>query len=417
MHSRQRSIWWLAAAPAALAALGCAEGGGGGAMTVTDSAGVVIVANVDRGIWEEGAGWTLEQDLRIGTLEGEPEYQFGRIAWLTADGDGSIYVLDQQARHIKRFDSDGRHVATFGRAGSGPGELGEAATFIGLGAGDTLLVADLDNGRISLYSTDGESLATVPLDIERGLPVTWRATLSGTVARQARQLPIPELMSVADTMDAIVAMDSGGLDADTLMRMPTGGTLTVSGDNPSVEIFAAEPIWTLTDDLDVLYGMNDDYRIGFYRNGRLTRVFTKPFTPQRVTDADRRAVIQGLLGLFGDDVPQGALDQLSSLIRFHETFPVIAAVQVGSQGSLWVQRTRPPSELVATIEPNLQSVELLGRMGGSLWDVFDSEGRFLGPVVMPDRFTPRHFRDDHVYGVWKDDFDVDYVLRLRVVGL
>jgi hypothetical protein len=384
-------------------------------MTVTDSAGVVVVSNGDEGIWGDAGGWTLEEDLRIGTLDGDPEYQFGIIGWLTADDEGSIYVLDQQARHIKRFDAEGQYVSTFGRAGNGPGELGEAATFIGVGDEGTLVVADLDNGRVSLYSPEGRSVGTVPLSVEEGIPVTWRNTSSGTIARQSRPFDIPGEIIAADSMDAIITLAPDGTDADTIMRLPSGGTLSVRGDNPNVEIFAAEPIWTLTDRLDVVYGVSDEYRFGVYRDARLTRVISKAFTPQRVTDADRRAVMQGLLGLFGDAVPQGALDQLGSLIRFHETFPVVAAVQQGPDDTYWVQRTRPASDIVGSIEPNLRSIELLQRMGGTRWDVFDSEGRFLGIVRMPDRFTARHFRGDFIYGIWMDDFDVEYVMRLRVV--
>lgn len=414
MPAIRRSLWWLATL---LVAVGCGERGtGDGVMTVTDSAGITVVSNTDRGLWAEGEAWTLEEDLRIGTVEGDPAYQFGLIGWLTVGGDGSVYVLDQQARQIRKFDSAGRHVATFGRAGSGPGELGEAATFIGSGPGDTLVVADLDNARLTRYAPDGAHVGTVPLSVERGFPVSWESTTSGTIARLSRVLPIPELATPADSMDAIVTLAPDATDADTLMRVPSGGTLSISGDDPNVEIFAGEPIWALTDELDVLYGMNDRYRIGIFRNGRPRRVFSKAFTPQRVTDADRRTVMQGLLGLFGDNVPAGALDQLSGLIHFHDTFPVIAAIEVGPEGSFWVQRTRPPSDIVESVEPNLRSVELLQRMGGTRWDVFDAEGRFLGPVEMPDRFTPRDFTAEHVYGVWRDDLGVEYVLRLRIVG-
>jgi len=407
-----RSMIWLSCLTGTVA---CAGDGGGGTMTVSDSAGVTTVSNVDEGLWGEGDAWTVEEDLRIGVLEGDPEYQFGRIAWMTAGADGSIYVLDEQAQHVQRFDADGRYVRTIGRPGAGPGELGEASTFVGLAGGETLVVSDLDNERLSLFTTDGEAVGTVPLTPEQGLPVTWRSTASGVVARQVRPLPDPVLRSAADTLDALVTLAEDGTDADTLMKVPSGGTLTVRNDNPNLEVFAAEPIWTLTDDLNVLYGMSDAYRIGIYESGSLTRVFSKVFTPVRVTDADRRAVMQGLLGAFGGDVPQGALDQLSSLIRFHETFPVIAAVTVGPEGTYWVQRTRPAGEIVGLIEPNLRSLALLQRMGGPRWDVFDSQGRFLGPVQLPDRFIPRLFRDDLVYGVWQDELGVDYVMRLRIV--
>jgi hypothetical protein len=55
--------------------------------------------------------------------------------------------------------------------------------------------------------------------------------------------------------------------------------------------------------------------------------------------------------------------------------------------------------------------------GSPDWSVFDREGRYLGVVRMPDRFKPMVFRGDEIYGVWRDDLDVQYVLRLRILGM
>ena len=46
----------------------------------------------------------------------------------------------------------------------------------------------------------------------------------------------------------------------------------------------------------------------------------------------------------------------------------------------------------------------------------DREGKFLGVVTMPSRFQPRLFHEDKIYGVWRDDLDVQYVMRLRIVS-
>jgi hypothetical protein len=36
---------------------------------------------------------------------------------------------------------------------------------------------------------------------------------------------------------------------------------------------------------------------------------------------------------------------------------------------------------------------------------------------MPQRFSPRLFHGDRIYGVWRDDLDVQYVMRLRIRGI
>ena len=43
------------------------------------------------------------------------------------------------------------------------------------------------------------------------------------------------------------------------------------------------------------------------------------------------------------------------------------------------------------------------------------EGRFLGVVSMPPKFQPRLFVGDAIYGVQRDELDVQYVVRVRVV--
>ena len=47
--------------------------------------------------------------------------------------------------------------------------------------------------------------------------------------------------------------------------------------------------------------------------------------------------------------------------------------------------------------------------------MFDNEGRFLGVVSMPRRFQPVLFVDDKIYGIQRDELDVQYVVRLGIV--
>ena len=56
-------------------------------------------------------------------------------------------------------------------------------------------------------------------------------------------------------------------------------------------------------------------------------------------------------------------------------------------------------------------------MTASEWDILDAEGRYLGVLDVPHRFQPVTFEGDLVYGIWRDEFDVQYVRVMRVVGL
>ena len=69
--------------------------------TVYDSAGVTVVANPVAGLWTESTAWRLEEELRIGVVDGDPMRQFGSIAGLAVDDSGRIYVLDALAHEIR----------------------------------------------------------------------------------------------------------------------------------------------------------------------------------------------------------------------------------------------------------------------------------------------------------------------------
>ena len=94
--------------------------------TITDSAGVAIVANPDEGMWTPGEGWTLEEEMRFGSPEGELEHQFGQIGFLAVGSDERIYVSDTQAQHVKVFSGGGQYIRTIGGSG-GDGASGRYA--------------------------------------------------------------------------------------------------------------------------------------------------------------------------------------------------------------------------------------------------------------------------------------------------
>jgi hypothetical protein len=105
---------------------------------------------------------------------------------------------------------------------------------------------------------------------------------------------------------------------------------------------------------------------------------------------------------------------LGGIPHFADYFPAFnIIVGSGPNGTIWVQHIQPLSELS---EGALAAITGRGGFGGPDWDVFDAQGRFLGVVTMPRDFTPKLFRGDKIYGVWRDELDVQYVLRLRIVG-
>jgi sugar lactone lactonase YvrE len=121
--------------------------------------GTVVVSNPADGVWREETAWTVEEELRIGTLDGDGPDMFGNVGSLEVDDRGRIYVFDTQANELRVFGPSGEHVRTIGRQGGGPGEF-ESVIGMAWGPEGRLWTVDPGNARISLFDTLGTYLTS-----------------------------------------------------------------------------------------------------------------------------------------------------------------------------------------------------------------------------------------------------------------
>jgi len=384
--------------------------------SVTDSSGIQIVQNPEAGIWGPGDGWTLTEALRIGTAEGEPEYQFGQIlpaGSIAIASDGRIVVLDAQGQHLKVFTPDGKYERTIGGPGGGPGEVGIATqSSLLVTPGDTVTLVDLGNQRVNLYQMDGTFIRSFPLDLTAGVPLRWQLAADGRVVAQMRRLGIPG--STPDSMDVIAVRRLDGTVGDTLMLVPSGKTISFTGGVPEWNLFVPEPLWALWGNR-MLRAVNDRYRISVYQPGNhLERVIEKPFQLDPVTEADQGIMKDAFQKLI---VGQGAPPQLAkqlvdTRVHFAPNYPAFAQMLEGPRGTILVQLLQPISKLSEEERASFDFQS--GAMGSRQWDVFDDQGRYLGPLLMPMRFQPVEIRGDDIYGIQRDELDVQYVVKLHV---
>lgn len=405
---------------AVLAACGAGDTGNWGG-TITDSAGIALVSNPAEGDWSLQPRPQLAKDLDIGTVEGEPAYQFSTIAGIDVNDAGEILVLDQQAAQVRVFDASGKHRRSVGRPGRGPGELvpgqlgGPRA-----GRGDTVYVADLGRFRIVGLAGDGKEVGSYELPLAQGIPVMLRAAPGGRVAIQLRRLALPGTAdSTAPPRDFIIIRDLTGGTADTVATLEAGGTLNFSGGKIQTRIFASEPMWTILADGRTVIGRNDAYRLQvFAPDGRLERIINRPVTPSPVTEAVQvayRSAIRKLAeeqlaaqGAASNPRAVAAVDQMLKGMQFAEFFPVYLSLLGGPDNTLWVQRFPVESITAGGEKVDLQN------LAAPDWDVFDSQGRLLGMVRLPERFNGMRVVGKSIYGVQRDELDVQHVVRLTL---
>lgn len=383
--------------------------------SVRDSAGVRIVENPAQGIWTPDARWHLEEDLRIGVADGDPELQFGSVTGLDVDGAGHIWVLDTQASRIRVFDGEGTLLRAFGRRGQGPGELSPQALGLFVGPDGGVLVADMANQRMARMGDQGEPLETRPIDMSAGIPMLFAAGGDGGIYQQVRLMALPGMAAIeGGPRDFILALRPDGSIADTLAELASGTTFEFgAGGMPTIRIFSPENVWAVTTDGRLVTAVNSVYSLEFRdRGGEPTTILRRESARRPVTDSDQRSFRQAMRRAWTDaGVPEAMAAQLEQAVQFEPNWPALAALIPGPEGTLWVQRVDPDGELDPSAFEDLQNFQF----GSRGWDVFDQEGRYLGVMEMPEGFTPRRVLGNAVYGIHSDDLGIQRVARYRLV--
>lgn len=394
---------------------------------VQDSAGIRILVNPASGSWSAGEVWSLEEDLRIGVETGDPELQFGNLVGVDATDDGRIVTLDQGAGRVRVFSAEGDLLHAFGRLGGGPGELSGALqpnTGILVDRTGTVVVPDLGNARIARFSLEGEVLDAPPLDLAAaGIPILFTRSADREVVAQFRTLSVPgqPTMGAGDgAEDRIVRLDPVTGEYRPLARVPTGETFSFgTGGLPSFMIFAPEPVWAVLEDGRVATGKNHEYSLSLHAAnasgegvGRVERIVRRTLRPAPVTEGhqnEMRAIFRRGLEESGQPLPPEFVDQFLASVQFAPTWPALAALIAGPEGTLWVQVV-DAGRLEGLTPEALQA----GAFGSRTWDVFDAEGAYLGAVRVPEGFAALRFVGENLYGIHADDLGVQRVLRLRL---
>ena len=378
--------------------------------TIADSAGVAMVANPETGVWGPDDPWQMVEEYRVGGLEAAEQAEFGLVVGIDVDGNGNVYAADQQVQRIQVFGPDGAYLRTLGSPGGGPGEIGQALSGVWV-VGQEVWAADLGNIRLNRWSLDGESLGSIPIDFSRGVPVRWDRVGEALVA----QLRGIAALGMGETPTGDLVVTMGEDPQDTVMTLGRGETIEVTeGGQARMTLFEQEPMWDAAVDGRLLSGLNSTYRIEVRdANGTLQRVITKPYTKRPVSDSDQAQVRRALRGLMqAQGAPPQAVEQFMQGVGFADNWPVMVQVIAGPNGTVWVQRLLTTDDLTAgDAEAEFNPQDL----GSDEWDVFDAEGRYLGVVTMPSKFTPLRVEGDTFWGVQRDEFDVNSIVRFRLV--
>lgn len=354
------------------------------------------------------------EELRIGSVN-DPDAGFSHIGGVAVDTEGSMYVLENQDRQIRVYNDQGRLLRRIGGEGEGPGEF-RRPMLIGL-QHDTLAIADLDLGRVTLFLRTGQLLETVPA------PPVWLQpapgfyvmvapagfTRDGFTSRIMRTISPPE--GPGDSISVPhVTLDRTGQIMDTLrferwnlfgpqirvgnvdVRLPSGPSfdpLYVDGRDNTYLVqrpIAADrqdaefTVTRLTHTSDTIYHRNVRYQPSAFPAEVVDSIVARAVRPYLGNpEADSGAIV-------------AAVHRASNLPPYQ---PPIVRGRIGADDVLWLQLNDDGRDR-------------------HRWLLLGPEGQLHGLVSLPRDARIEWSSGDVAIAVLHDDFDVPWLVRYRL---
>ncbi|WP_423926686.1 hypothetical protein [Candidatus Palauibacter sp.] len=382
---------------------GCGGEQAGGAVTVRDTlpSGLERVLNTLPP--DPAPTWTLVEELRVGSMEGDGPDVFGYLKGLVVLDGGGFVVLESQVQELRVFGPDGAHVATHGRKGQGPGEFVDANGLM-LGPRGHVWVPDTRNGRMSVFDPEDGFVESFPF-ADANFNATWNGAMveGNRIYRPSWASGNRRLLRVYDLNMRL--MDSLPLPSDrpegeefdpasqpgAFYQEMGGGYMAYSIPFYPHEARYIDPrgaVWST-------WRGEPEYRIKRWQPGGDTTLLVETRRPPVPVPAVERDSVIDLMRQMLSNMGVGEWDWS----RVPTIKPAVEAIFESAEGNLWI---RTPSN-----------------GDGVLFDVYARDVAYLGTASLSsglnlfEQVTPV-VRGDLVWLIATDELDVPYVIRARI---
>ena len=347
----------------------CSGKGSGWKGTITQEGGVTVVKNPLEPLYGEGS-FSLEEEISIGIPEGPEEYMFQLVYAIAVNEEGTIYVLDYNAKHVKMFDPSGEYIGTFGRPGEGPGEFNFPLCIVCNPDGEIVVG---DRIRISFFTPRGEYLRGLnsgTFQIYRFKIDSHGNFLGRHIDREVNSYVIKKFDSQFGYRHSLA---SSPLPSESRKRGKAYSAFfpLVQGD-------------FINGDQVVCGYAGEGYILRIYNDdGGMMRRIEKQANPLEVTPVEAEETIAGMPPEMREDV----------VVPKH--YPPFQRIVTDDEGRIYV----------ATYEKTNDGRSVF-------YDIFDSEGKYI--LKVPIRFSPLIIKNNRIYCIAEDDEGYQSVKRFRI---
>jgi hypothetical protein len=314
----------------------------------------------------------------IGELAPRTPFLIGEVSGLALDDAGRVYVSDFQDPRVLVFAPDGRHLATIGRKGRGPGEF-EAPTGPVVGPDGALHVRNMERVMRFVPSAAGGIPARFDRQFTGPAMAPWRSKLPSVIDREGRfHFPVEAGLRDGLTHYAYwrYAPDGRRLDSLPVPTWPTTRSSWASYQSrivPGLNIvpFHPVPAWAVSHRGTVIGGPADRYTVAETdAAGRELRRLARATPAVRIPPPEKAESLRAFrrrvdsIGVPISEV-RGASEEVRAG-RLPDVYPAYRGVVATPAGEVWVRRWSPP-----------------GLRGASLFDVFGAAGAYRHTLVLP----------------------------------
>jgi len=369
------------------------------------SAEVVFTPLDDEGEWaREGLGGPTFIELwRAGGLNEDEELAFPLN--LSVSHAGRLAIADWVLGNLSIVEPDGRWIGDWAPRGQGPGELARPAAARWIGESDTVVVFDIDNGRVAFLSGGGLVRPSVVVDPGFLAPIAMSGEVRWVGVTPAGGVLIAPVPTVPpDSEDAaapapILFQRAPSDDVDTLAAAPIPtmrarppyGTVTAPG--------WPRPVAAVGGDGTIAVGGTDArYRVlRLDEFGDTVRVICRDTGALPLSEREERADREN------DQVD--ALEEAIATAPRPDDLAPFGRLLLSAEGNLWVQRDRPSP---------LRFGDDYHGVPGALYDVFDTEGSYLGEVRAPEKARLQAALGDTVWAYEIGELDETWVVAYEL---
>lgn len=383
--------------------------------TVFDSTGDTIVARTTGEVPNELIRHlVLEQ--RIGEAEGNDTVTFGQVWYVRPTRDNRIYAFDLQGSSIKLFDSTGKFIRFVGRKGSGPGEF-ESVGGMDVLPNDGVALWDASHARVNIYDSRGDFIvqwrvpvsgfySTNGLTTDQTGKVVLAVPLTDKPLGESGFLRFSETGTIHDTVRIPRWRDS----IPRVLGTASGGQVMVAVGLPMAPTRqdAWSPIGALVS------GPSTPFIVYVTEGSGRPLKIEREWKPSPVLPEEKEYWREYVTWQIRWSIPnwKGPINDIP------DTKPAYSGFHISRDGRIWVslhslaERVEKPDSFSAS--GGMAPPPVVRFKEPNVFDVFESNGTYLGRVRADGRAEIMSMKGDRVWGVLTDSLGVAYVARWRV---